>query len=208
MKKIIVSLTSVVLFLFLFSTTANAYALADDFDKLRLNKWEPAGALNNPSAATNWHIDNGTLLQDAPIDGAVLYVKNREFSDLVTSFDIRQIWQSAGMGFVFWYQDRFNMSSVGAVPGLQLVVIGQVYNGVDTPTYYYDITNMHDGGDWYNVKAEIDSITGVVKVYISGELVVTHTMTTPLRSGKFALETGNAGGWFDNFRLTNKLHKQ
>ena len=116
---------------------------------------------------------------------------------------MRQIWQSAGMAFVFWYQDRFNMSSVVAIPGMQLVVIGQVYNGIDTPIYYWGITNMHDGGDWYNMKAEIDSATGVVKVYIGGELVVTHTMTTPLRSGKFALETGNAGGWFDNFNLTD-----
>lgn len=179
----------------------NIAPMTDSFDSLRSDMWEPAGTLNYPTAVTNWHIDNGTLLQDTPIDGAVLFYKDRMFSNLETSFDIRQIWQSAGMAFVFWYQDRSNMSSVIAIPGMQLIVIGQVYNGVDTPTYYNGIKNMHDGGDWYNMKAEIDSTAGVVKVYIGDELVVTHTMTTPLRSGKFALETLNAGGWFDNFSL-------
>lgn len=180
--------------------TPGTLVISDDFNDGNLEKWELGGSLRQPSVLGAWRIDGGALLQDNGNDGVWAAVKDHEFSDVVVSSDIRQVWQSAGLGFLFWFQDSNNWSSAVATPGMQQVSISENINGVESSSYY-SVTSMHDGGDWYNIQAEIDSVSGVVKVYVGGDLVATRTMTTPLRRGKLALMTGNAGGWFDNFKL-------
>jgi hypothetical protein len=187
-------------------STTHAATFSDNFNDGDTKRWELGGSLSQPWILGSWRVDNGALLQDNAFDGVWVAIEHRVISDALASVDIRQIYQSAGLGFLFWFRDNYNWSHVVAIPGVQTVVIDEYIDGVSNPTYF-TVNNMHDGGGWYNLKAEINSVNGIVKVYIEDELVATRTLTTPIRSGKFALETGNAGGWFDNFKLTNKLPK-
>jgi hypothetical protein len=206
MKRIVFTLNLFILFLFLSPRLIHAYSLNDNFDLLRNHKWEAVGTINNPFAETNWHIENGTLRQDTGVDGAMLEIEKRDFANVTASVDLMQAQQGAGLGIVFWFQDSSNWAHVIVAPGLQLVGIDEVIHGVShfTP---YTVNSLHDGSNWYNLKTEIGSTNGVVNVYINSELVATRIMISTTRSGKLGLETGNAGGWFDNFRLIDKLQK-
>jgi len=70
-----------------------------------------------------------------------------------------------------------------------------------TPNYTHTYNASHN--TWYKLRVDADSITGDLAVYVNDIHIFDYSAVTPNRSGRSGLHCGNAGGYFDDFRVTS-----
>jgi hypothetical protein len=149
----------------------------------------------------NWRVENGTLAQDEGHDFVIALVENLSISGQSTEVQTKVNGPSGGTGIVIWYHDVDNYILVDLVPVHGYIAMGEIIDNVETDMVPFPYnTLLHD--TWYTLKVDADSTTGELRVSLDGEYLFTFYSTTPHRLGLSGVVTGNAGGYFDNFRLT------
>ena len=103
-------------------------------------------------------------------------------------------------GVVFWYQDISSWVSVNAYPLSTGITVIEYIDGIFNVNNYNYRTSLDR---WYNLKVEADSETGALAVYLDNAYLFTHVANTAHRTGLSGVIAGNAGGYFDDFRLTS-----
>ena len=154
-----------------------------------------------------WSVENGTLVQSCFGDNNPALVAN-----LVLSSQTVQVQMSSGgyAGIVLWYNpDQVDSPVAEYVSVVRNAAAGTIWVTETFTDGTYKRTSYDDrwwGGDWCDLKVEADSNTGVLQISLDdplwGQYAFTHTVSTPHRSGLSGVFSGNAYGYFDNFRLT------
>lgn len=146
------------------------------------------------SSRGEWSIENGRLRQDNRGDHIMGVVSDIELSDQLIEI---QVSTSGYAGAVLWYQDSDHYISVSAYPSSAGLYINERY--IDT--LHYPFRTRHD--QWYDLGISANSLTGELSIYVDGAYIFTYNSTTPYRTGLSGVTSGNATGYFDNFRVTS-----
>jgi hypothetical protein len=191
----------VLLALLCFPTTKSyAGSFADNFNDGNANGWVFPYYPDQSQSEGKWSVENGTLVQQNGSDNNRALVDNLLVSDQVIETQLSTLGYA---GVVVWHSDNHWVaimlnSSAG-------IWINEFFNGKGT-TYYYDqywIARLQ----WYDLRVEANSTTGVLTVDVTGynntDISFTHSVSNPYRSGTSGLWSGNEVGYFDNFSLTS-----
>ncbi len=179
--------------------TPTPILFSDDFNDGNYDGWEVIGSHKAHSDYGNWRVENGALVQDAGGDGYMAFVDNLNLSNQTIEARIKFIGVAGYGGFVFWFQDYNNLARISVYPATGKIWIAEWINGISVDTPYSYSTNYNL---WYDLKADVDSISGDISVYVNGVNVFTHHLVTTNRSGRTGLWNGNSGSYFDDFKLT------
>lgn len=189
MRKIIISLFA--LGICLFSANAFAAVFFDDFNDGNIDGWT--------NVSGNWHVENGTLVQDQPGDGYIAQVNDFLCSEQVIETQLLLNYPAGYGGFIIWQQSLDNVVAIRLYPGYGQIWIAESFDGTG---YEYKYPYARDYSTWYDLRVEADSANGELKVYVDDTYLFTHTVSTVYRTGLSGLFNGNSGGYYDNFRLT------
>ena len=170
----------------------------DDFNDGDADGWWLGYALKDHLWG-NWRVEDGTLVQDTGDDGVMALIENHQFSSQTIETRLKVNGPSGGDGVILWYQNDNNF--VYVVVSGNGVEISENNNG--TWSVYSHPYPSFTFGTWYDLKVVADSISGNLDVYLDGNYLVTRTMNTQNRIGQTGVVNGNAGGAFDDFKLTS-----
>ncbi len=197
-----ISLVIVLTVLFGFSVTPTyAGSFSDNFNDGNANGWWLGYSLANPANNGNWRVENGELVQDTGFDGVIALLENQQFSDQITTADVKLNDPSGGGGLVFWFQDNNNWTHAIAYPAGGFIELHEHINGVTYGVHYAYPSLVNN--TWYNLKVDANSTNGDIKVYLDNNYLFTYTATASIRTGQTGVINGNAGGYFDNFAITS-----
>jgi hypothetical protein len=108
-------------------------------------------------------------------------------------------------GVTVWYKDSLNYIHI------VLYYEVRVYESIDgsfeanVGQYYaHPYSTPPPQGSWIKLHVDADSKKGELVVYVNDSYLFTYYATTPNRSGLSGLMDGNAGVYFDDFRLTSR----
>lgn len=195
--------TGFVLFLVFFLgwvTRVEAAGFFDNFDDGDTDGWV-SFPLGTGYPFGNWRVEGGVLIEDAGRDHYKFLVEGLTLSEQIVETKI--LFHDNGYaGITVWHKDTDNWVDVLIFPGHNpnsLRVIEHV-NGVALVYILYPLTTAQN--TWYTMKIDTNSLTGELKIYLDNTLVKTHTVTTTNRLGSSGLNSGNAGGSFDNFSIS------
>jgi hypothetical protein len=150
-----------------------------------------------------WTVEDGTLVQHSGGDGNCGLVNSLVLSDQVIEVQVHTVGYA---GVVFWYNQVTDVDandvSVGYAEQTGYWVNERVVDGTDVQIIY---PGPWIGGAVYNLKVEVDSAAGILKVYKDGVYLFTHTLSTPYRTGLSGVYSGNAAGYFDNLQVTSAI---
>jgi hypothetical protein len=184
-----------------------AYALSetflDNFDDGNANGWWLGYSTANPSIYGNWWVEDGVLRQQKPGDGYTALVENIELTDQTVETDLKLDGFGCYGGIVLWFQDIYHRVNIRVYPATNRVYVGEIGDGVSASQYY--ITDLSTS-TWYKLRAEVDSTSGNLDVYLDDNYLFTYTLTTPNRIGQTGVFNGNSseGASFDNFSITGE----
>jgi hypothetical protein len=202
MKKARLALCVFVFLFGLFASSAQAATIFDDFNDGNLDGWEILGSHKDPSDFGNWHVENGVLVHDWGGDGFIALLDNLSFSSQTVETQIKFVGPAGYGGFWIWFQDYDNNVVVNVYPASGGIRLTEWENRVERSSFYPYSINYNDDL-WYNLKVEADSGSGILRVYMNGEHIITHQTTTPNRMGQTGYMAGNSGGYFDDFKLSS-----
>lgn len=199
MKRFFTGFILFILFVFQLATKVEALGFSDNFDDNNTDGWVSFPQSTGYSTG-NWRASGGILLEDAGndhykflADGLDLEVQTIEGRLLVNSFGYA--------GITVWHKDIDNWVDILIYPDHNpnsLRVIEYV-NGVSVVYVLYPLTSLSN--TWYTLRVDSNSVTGELKIYLDGQLIKTHVVTTASRLGLSGFNSGNAGGKFDDFTL-------
>lgn len=199
MKKKTV-LLSMILLLAMATPIYARSAYNDNFSSIKIKDWWWLGnSISIPWIDGNWRLEDGALVNDNGVDNTIALVDGNTFSSQVVESDLKVNGPSGSCGVIFWHQSSENWVKVYIVPVYDAVWIREM-NGSTYLMQEFSLPDLqHDA--WYKLRVETDSITGEINAFVDGEHIFSYTVSTPVRSGKTGVITGNAGGYFDNFKL-------
>ena len=183
--------------------TRKAFALerfSDTFNDGDAQGWWLGYPVANPANMGNWRVEDGKLIQDTGYDGVVATVEDHQLTNQIVGTRLRVNGPSGGAGILLWFTDANNWVHVNVAPANNWLEVGQNING-DATSFHHPFPTL-ENDTWYNLKVIANSESGGLEVYLDGTYQFTHTVTTPNKIGQTGVITGNAGGSFDNFRLT------
>ncbi len=204
MKKILTVILLVIFFQLAISPSL-ARSIFDKFNNTNTKKWWFGYCHSNPSIYADWRVENGILVQDYGCDGALALIEDSQFSKQVVEVDLKILGPSGFGGFVIWYQNDVNLVGVGVGNGT--IGVSETENGVWHGANYSFDFNINENR-WVNFEVRVNSESGNLDIYADGDFFVSHHLTTSNRTGQTGLYTGNAGAYFDNFRLKGRLPKR
>lgn len=178
---------------------------SDNFDDGDAVGWSFT-AFGYPGAHTygNWWVESGTLFETAGSDNNMALVADRVFSSqsVETGLSIYGY-----VGITIWYQDAGHMVDVVVCPtyreGMRVVEFnsdeftsdGSSFLATEYPFRFQQSVR-------YRLRVDANSKSGVLNVYMDDVLLFTHKTTTTERTGLSGLMSGNAGGEFDDFKIS------
>lgn len=181
-------------------TTTSIYAgtFSDNFDDNIAEGWQstPQGTFYGLG---NWRVEEGTLIEDRGHDHQKFLIENYSFTDQSIESDI-MFHDNGYAGITLWHQDVNNWVDVLIYPAGGIL---RVVESVDGILDRYDSPLTTSQLQWYSLKIDSTSSTGKLLVYLDSNLVGSHAAATSHRSGRSGLNSGNAGGSFDNFVITS-----
>lgn len=193
----------VLVFLFLLSlSTTDSYAgtFFDNFDDGNADGWWLGYSIGQPNLYGNWRIENGALVQDTGLDGVVALLEDLQITDQTVETDLKLNGPSGGGGITIWFQNNNTLAFVTLSNGT--ITVAEVEAGTWHSTGYSYPFSINDN-KWVNLKVIANSSTGELNVYVDNIYVLTHVLTTTHRTGQTGVIHGNAGGYFDNFKITS-----
>jgi hypothetical protein len=181
--------------IFGFMVPTYALTFSDDFNDGNADGWWLA--YNPRGIYGNWRVENGTLAQDSGGDHHFALVENMLISD--QSIETRVITTGYG-GVALWYQDSSNFITVSIYPNSAGINVVEVVDGGWSESNYVWTQDYK----WYDLRVEANSATGELGIYLDDTYILTYSTSTPYRTGLSGVTSGNAGGYFDDFRVASK----
>lgn len=170
-----------------------------DFSNGSTDEWTFGCSVITPWICGNWRIVNGTLTQDTGADNVIALIKDRQFTDQTIETQVKLNGPSGYGGIILWQKDNYNWVTVQVYPAAGIVFVGEWANGA--PSSYQYSYNFLSNNPWYDLRVEANSANGNLNVYVSGNYLFSYTAMTLNRTGSTGVSSGNAGGYFDNFKL-------
>ena len=200
MKKIklssLFSVIAVVMSFMILAPFAKAGTISDNFNDGNTDGW--LSARSGQGELGNWRISNGVLVEDSGHDHQKFLLNGYPAAN--QSIETKILFHNDGYaGITVWYQDDNNWIDVYIYPGHFLRVLESV-DGVIQSTIYPDSS---DKMTWYTMRVDANSLTGELAIFLDGTHLQTHIVTTTHRVGLSGLNSGNAGGSFDDFQITS-----
>jgi len=200
MKKRTVFLAMAVFFFFLFGI-AEAFTFSDDFNDGNADGWISISGYP-PGMYGNWRIENGIVVEDIGRDHFIFALRDHSFSDQVV--ETRVLYHDNGYaGITIWCQDENHSIQIynryhGGVAVLEKLPSGETM-------FEYPNENKTER-IWRTMKIIANSSAGEIKVYLDDDYMFTHTVQANApRSGRSGFNSGNAGGEFDDFKITDSI---
>lgn len=183
-------------------TVSPSYAgsFFDNFDDGNADGWWLGYSMAFPSIYGNWRVENGTLVQDTGYDGVIALVENNQFSDQTVEVELKLNGPSGYCGIIIWFQNKNNMVSVGVRNGV--IGVSELIDNIGSGTEYQYNFNINENR-WVNLKVDASNTSEDLNIYADGVYLFTHHLTTSHRTGQSGVFNGNAGGYFDNFKITS-----
>ena len=202
---LIIPLLFASLFVFFKDTYADS-SFYNNFDDSNADGWWFGYSHAVPSIFGNWRVDDGTLVQDTGYDGVLALVEDKDFYTQVVGTNIKLNGPSGGGGIVLWYQNDDNLVFVMVYPAANFIEVSESYNN-NWNIYHYNDVSLSNY-TWYDLKVDANSVNGILKVYLNDDYLFTYNVVSENRFGQFGVFNGNAGGYFDNFRVgkSAKVH--
>jgi len=154
--------------------------------------WHPLG---------NWRIEDKILLQDAGGDNHKFLLNDFSISSQSVEVMLKANNYGGSGGIIIWYQDYNNYVNVLIYPShgilSGLLVVENINGDRQISSYPYTYANLK----WYKLRINADSLAGKIDVYVDDVYLFTYNVTTSNRTGWTGLNTGNSGGYFDDFSL-------
>lgn len=207
MKKVFV-LGLALLLLGAMSRKTQASTFFDDFNDGNADGWIAAPPYGGAPSSGNWRVEDGKVTQDEGGDHYNFLLENHLMSD--QTIEVNALWNERGhIGLTVWRKDYDNWVYIMYPPwGVYFYVIekwcdnGSPYCGRDT-NVTYSFYPFSGERKWQAFKVEANSSTGELGVYLDNVLQFTHTVgPNTKRTGLSGFNSSNAGGWFDDFRVT------
>lgn len=182
----------------LMASEAQASTLSDDFNDGNTDGWISVAGYP-PGVFGNWRLSDGIVTEDMGRDHFMFVLEEYPLTD--QTVEAKVLWHDNGYaGITIWYQDVSNWVHVfyryhGGVAVLERV---------DGSEALYEYPNEKWERIWRTMKVDAKSSTGELRVYLDGDYLFTHTVqANTRRSGLSGFNSGNAGGDFDDFRVTS-----
>lgn len=173
----------------------------DNFDDGNADGWWLGYSQHTPWVNGNWRVEDGMLVQDQAGDQFNALVENLQIQNQTTEAQLKINGPSGYGGITIWYQGDNNWVNVFIYPAAQEVwVIEHIDNTSNLSRYPY---TAGANNTWYNLRIDVNSANGELATYINGVYLFTHNVNTPYRTGQSGVNNGNAGGYFDNFKITS-----
>lgn len=184
-------------------TASPSYAgtFFDNFDDGNADGWWLGNSHHTRWIWGNWRVVDGTLVQDIGADAVIALVQNLPVSNQSIETQLKTNEPSGGCGVTIWYHDIDNYILVAVSPAIGRIAVGEYINNVEAGSYYQNVSLQN--GRWYNLRVDANSVKGELAVYLDNVYLFTYVASTQYRLGLSGVFTGNAGGYFDNFRLTS-----
>jgi hypothetical protein len=198
MKKALLTFTVIIILVGLLTSSAKAATLIDDFNDGNADGWVSYPSLKEPWVYGNWRVENGVLVQDTGYDGVIALLENFTISDQTVETKLKLNGPSGGGGITFWFQNDNNGVFVSVSNGQ--IEAAEVVDGVWYTTYYPFNFNINENR-WVTLKVDANSVSGELNIYADGVYFTTYNVKTQNRSGRTGVINGNAGGYFDDFKL-------
>lgn len=199
MKKTIIAVAIMGIFAIIgLAQSANAATVFDDFNDGNADGWISAPPYEGAPSSGNYRVVDGKVTQDEGGDNFNFLLDNYIVSD--QSVEARMLNNDMGyVGFTIWHKDNDNWVYVEYPPYGYFYVI-EKWSGVSQVYTFYEYPMERK---WRTFKINANSTTGELGLYLDGEYILTHTVkANSSRTGLSGFTSGNAGGWFDDFRLT------
>lgn len=178
--------------------TPSVFVFNDDFNDGNADGWWLGYALKDHLWG-NWRVENGILVQDTGDDGVLDLIENHQFSSQVTETRLKLNGPSGGGGIAVWFRDDNN--GVYFSVANETLGVGEVNNGVWS-NFNFPVNFNINENRWVDLKLVADSVSGDIEAFMDGTYLFTYHAITMDRTGKTGYISGNAGGYFDDFRLT------
>lgn len=198
MKNIIVLLCAALAFGF--AGLCQAGTISEDFNGGNAAGWFAASPKANYGTG-NWRIEDNALRQDLPGDHYKFLLRGVFASSQMVETAIALNEDGYG-GITIWYKDADNWVDIFVYPataGKGFLVVEKV-NG---SSRIYEYRYSYKKEACCRLKIEANSAAGNIKVYMNDIYLFTHEARTDQRLGSSGLNSGNSGGYFDDFKLTS-----
>jgi hypothetical protein len=177
------------------TTQTQASSFSDNFDDGNSDGWVFPYDNNTTQFPGLWSVEDGTLVQHYSSDHNAALVDNLLISDQVIEAQVRA--EGYG-GVVLWHQDDSWISVIVYPAWTGIVVCEYINGGIPLKTYEHRTETFN----WYDLRVDADSSTGELEIYLDDTYIDSYFASIP-RSGLSGVISGNAVGYFDNFRLTS-----
>lgn len=170
----------------------------DDFNDGNADGWW-LSAPNYPYYGPgNWRVENQMLTQDLGGDQYKAIYNGSPIGSQSIETRLALNGPSGYGGITLWYQDVNNWIDVEVYPAVNFVKVIEVVGGTlyefRHPYVYND-----PAGIWYNLQVAANSQNGEIGVFLDNAYLFTYNPMTTIYSGLSGLNSGNAGGFFDDF---------
>lgn len=192
-------ITLVILFGFAVTPTY-AGTFSDNFDDGNADGWWLGYSQHTPWVNGNWRIETGELVNDQPGDQFNALVQDIQVASQTAEVSLKTNGPSGYGGIALWYQDDNNWLNILIYPAAQEIWVIEHIDGVNNLSRY-PFSPVSDN-TWYKLKIEANSSNGELKIYVDDNYILTHQTLTTHRIGKSGVNNGNAGSFFDNFKVT------
>lgn len=199
MKKILMLLCAALAFGL--AGFCQAGTLTDDFSDGNTKGWLASFPKANYGTG-NWRLEDGLLRQDLAGDHYKLLLKDFFVSTQTAEAKMSFNGQDGYGGITIWYKDADNWVDILAYPGYAGKGL-QVIEKISGSSKIYDYHYSYKKETWYRLRIDANGANGKIKVYMDDVYLFTHDAETGQRAGLSGLNSGNSGGYFDDFKLTS-----
>jgi len=146
----------------------------------------------------NWQIINQELFQNLGNDHLNFLFTSNSFENHTVETRVRLNGPAGYGGTTIWHYDSNNWIDVFLYPtsGNYALFVLEKVNGVETG-YSYPFIAIEN--QWYKLTVAANSSNSRITLYVDDQMIAVHKSGAVYRSGLSGLNTGNSGGYFDDF---------
>lgn len=195
---------------FVCPSTKPRISFFDDFNDGNADGWISGTNCSSPGWCRfgNYRVVDNQVTNDEGGDGQMILAQDYPMTS--HTVEAKVLWHDNGYaGLAVWYLNDDNWVTIG-YPGNNHIGVTERWcysalpcardeNVISTAYPHVFTTRV-----WQTMKVVANCLTGELAVYLDGEYLFTHTVgPSTHREGLSGFMSGNAGGSFDNFKLTS-----